>query len=45
MDGLVEMFRGQELGGAVERLVVDEDAAQDGLLRLQIVRADAERRS
>jgi len=38
------MLGGQELGGAVERLVVDEDAAQNRLLRLQVVRADPERR-
>ena len=38
MDRLEEMFRIEEIGDAVERLVVDQDRAQQRLLRLDIVR-------
>ena len=41
MDRLEEMFRLKEIGDAVERLVIDEDRAQQRLLRLDIVRRDA----
>ena len=41
VDGLEEMFRLEEIGDAIERLVIDEDRAQQRLLRLDIVRCDA----
>ena len=41
VDRLEEMLRLEEVGDAVERLVVDEDRAQQRLLRLDIVRRDA----
>ena len=42
MDRLVEMLGQQEIGDAVERLVVDEDRAEQRLLRLDVVRREPE---
>ena len=44
MDRLEEVLRLEEVRDAVERLVVDEDGAQQRLLRLDIVRRRAEQR-
>ena len=44
MDRLEEMLRLEEVGDAVERLVIDEDGAEQRLLGLDIVRRRAERR-
>ena len=41
VDGLEEMFRLQKIGDAVKRFVIDEDRAQQRLLRLDIVRSNA----
>ena len=38
MDRLEEMRRFEEVGDPIERFVVDQDGAQEGLLRLDIVR-------
>ena len=43
VDGFEEMLRLEEIGNAVERLVIDEDGAQQRLLGLDIVRRRAER--
>ena len=40
MDRLVEMLGDEEIGDAIERLVVDEDSAQQRLLGLHIVRRE-----
>src|SRR5262245_2038509 len=37
MDWLEEMLRFEEVADAIKRLVVDQDRAQQGLLRLDIV--------
>ena len=34
----IEIARGQDLGGLVERVVVDQDGPEDGSLRLEVVR-------
>ena len=34
----VEIARGQDLGGLVERVVVDQDGAEDGSLRFEVMR-------
>ena len=39
VDRLEEMLRLEEVGDAVERLVVDQDGAQQRLFRLDIVRS------
>ena len=44
VDRLEEMLRLEEVGNAIERLVVDEDRAQQRLLRLDVVRSSAEDR-
>ena len=44
MDRLEEVLRLEEIGDAVERFVVDEDSAQQRLLRLDVVRSSAEDR-
>ena len=44
VDRLEEMLRLEEVGDAVERLVIDEDGAEQRLLGLDIVRRRAERR-
>ena len=41
VDRLEEMRRLEEVGDAVERLVVDQDGAEQRLLRLDIVRSGA----
>ena len=41
VDRLEEMLRLEEIGDAVERLVVDQDGAEQRLLRLDIVRRRA----
>src|SRR4029077_6195527 len=41
MDRLEEMLRLKEVADAVKRLVVDQDGAEEGLLRLDIVRRGA----
>ena len=41
MDRLEEMLRFEEIADAIKRLVVDQDRAQQGLLRLDIVRRGA----
>ena len=41
MDRLEEMLRLEKIGDAIKRLVIDEDRAQQRLLRLDIVRSDA----
>ena len=41
MDRLEEMRRFEKIGDAVERLVVDQDGAEQRLLRLDIVRGGA----
>ena len=43
MGFLVEMGRLEEVGDAVIGIIIDEDRAQQSLLRLDIVRGDAER--
>ena len=42
MDRLEEMLRLEEVGDPVERLVVDEDRAEQRLLGLDVVRRGAE---
>jgi hypothetical protein len=42
VDRLEEMLRFQEVRNPVERLVVDENGAEQGLLRLDIVRGGPE---
>ena len=44
MDRFEEMLRFEEVGNAVERLVIDEDRAEQRLLGLDIVRRRTERR-
>ncbi len=44
VDRLEEMLRLEKIGDAVERLVVDDDGAQHGLLRLDVLRGVAVRR-
>ena len=41
VDRLVEMLGQQEIGNAVERFVVDEDGAEQRLLRLDVLRGEA----
>ena len=41
MDRLEEMLRLEEIGNPIERLVVDEDGAEQRLLRLDVVRGVA----
>ena len=41
VDRLEEMLRLEEVGNPVERLVIDEDRAQQRLFRLDIVRSGA----
>jgi hypothetical protein len=43
MDGLVEMVRLEKIRDAVKRFVIDEDSAQKGLFRLDILRSVAGR--
>ena len=43
VDRLEEMRRLEEVGDAVERLVVDQDRAEQRLLGLDVVRGGAER--
>ena len=44
MDRLEEMLRFEEIGDAVERLVINQDGAEQCLLGLDIVRQGANRR-
>src|SRR6185503_12459967 len=44
VDRFEEMLRLEEIGDAVERLVIDEDRTQQRLLRLDVVRSSAEDR-
>ena len=43
VDRLVEMLGREEVGDAIERLVVDEDGAEQRLLGLDVVRREPER--
>ncbi|MBZ5602644.1 MAG: hypothetical protein LAO79_10095 [Acidobacteriia bacterium] len=44
MERLEEVLGLEEIGDAIERLVIDEDRAEQGLLDLDIVRSGAEQR-